>query len=47
MAAASDGHATGICSWEYLCYLGENQDRLWAEYLAKLAQAGASRDGHG
>jgi DUF971 family protein len=40
----SDGHATGIYSWEYLYHLGENQDRLWKEYLAKLAQAGAGRD---
>ena len=39
----SDSHATGIYSWEYLYHLGENQDRMWAEYLAKLAQAGASR----
>ena len=42
--AFSDGHATGIYSWEYLHYLGENQDRLWSEYLARLQQAGASRD---
>jgi DUF971 family protein len=43
----SDGHGTGIYSWEYLYELGENQDRLWAEYLEKLAQAGASRDSSG
>jgi DUF971 family protein len=42
--AFSDGHATGIYSWEYLHHLGENQDRLWAEYLDKLAKAGAGRD---
>ena len=41
----SDGHATGIFSWDYLYELGENQDELWAEYLEKLAAAGASRDG--
>ena len=40
----SDGHATGIYSWEYLYHLGENQERLWKEYLAKLAAAGKSRD---
>ncbi len=40
----SDGHATGIYSWDYLYHLGENQDRLWAEYLEQLAKAGASRD---
>ena len=42
--AFSDGHATGIYSWDYLHYLGENQDRLWAEYLEKLTKAGASRE---
>ena len=40
----SDGHATGIYSWDYLYHLGENQERLWAEYLEQLAKAGASRD---
>jgi DUF971 family protein len=39
----SDGHATGIYSWEYLQHLGENQERLWAEYLDKLKAAGAGR----
>ena len=42
--AFSDSHATGIYSWDYLHHLGENQHRLWAEYLEKLAKAGASRD---
>jgi DUF971 family protein len=41
--AFSDSHATGIYSWQYLYHLGENQDRLWAEYLEKLSKAGASR----
>ena len=40
----SDGHGTGIYSWSYLYELGENQDRMWAQYLEKLAAAGASRD---
>jgi DUF971 family protein len=40
----SDGHATGIYSWDYLYHLGENQERLWAEYLEKLKKAGASRE---
>ena len=40
----SDGHATGIYSWDYLYYLGQNQDKLWKEYLAKLQAAGATRD---
>lgn len=42
--AFSDDHATGIYSWEYLYHLGENQERLWTEYLAKLDKAGAGRD---
>ena len=42
--AFSDGHSTGIFSWDYLYELGESQDRLWAQYLARLEQAGASRD---
>jgi DUF971 family protein len=41
----SDGHGTGIYSWDYLYELGENQDALWAEYLERLKAAGASRDG--
>jgi DUF971 family protein len=40
----SDGHSTGIYSWEYLCELGENQEALWAQYLERLGAAGASRD---
>jgi DUF971 family protein len=39
----SDGHATGIYSWDYLQHLGENQERLWAEYLDRLKAAGAGR----
>jgi DUF971 family protein len=40
----SDGHGTGIYSWDYLYHLGVNQERMWKEYLEKLATAGASRD---
>src|SRR5918999_1862069 len=40
----SDGHSTGIYSWDYLYELGDNQAKLWAQYLAKLEAAGASRD---
>ena len=40
----SDGHNTGIYSWDYLYELGENQDRLWSQYLDKLKAAGASRE---
>jgi len=40
----SDGHSTGIYSWDYLYELGEDQDRLWTEYLKKLESNGGSRD---
>jgi DUF971 family protein len=40
----SDGHDSGIYSWDYLHDLGTRRDRLWQDYLAKLAAAGASRD---
>jgi DUF971 family protein len=40
----SDGHDTGLYSWDYLYHLGKSQDRLWREYLDRLAQAGASRE---
>ena len=40
----SDGHATGIYAWDYLHGLGRDHDKLWAEYLEKLVDAGASRD---
>jgi DUF971 family protein len=40
----SDGHDTGIYSWDYLYDLGQRQDELWRRYLDKLAAAGASRD---
>lgn len=40
----SDGHDTGIFSWDYLHWLGENQSRLWQDYLQRLQAAGASRD---
>jgi DUF971 family protein len=40
----SDGHSTGIYSWEYLYELGENQERLWSQYLEKLKAANASRE---
>jgi DUF971 family protein len=41
----TDGHDTGLYSWEYLHQLGVNQDRLWQDYLVRLEQAGASRSG--
>ena len=40
----SDGHDSGIYSWDYLYELGANHDKLWQGYLRRLAAAGASRD---
>lgn len=40
----SDGHNTGIYSWDLLYDLAVRQDELWREYLAKLAAAGVDRD---
>jgi DUF971 family protein len=40
----SDGHDTGIYSWDYLYFLGSRQAELWKQYEERLAQAGASRD---
>lgn len=42
--AFSDGHDTGIFSWDYLYFLGSQQDRLWADYNRRLLAAGAQRD---
>ncbi len=40
----SDGHDSGLYSWDYLYQLGRDQDRLWADYESRLRAAGASRD---
>jgi DUF971 family protein len=40
----SDGHNTGIYSWDLLYELGAKQEALWASYEERLAQAGVDRD---
>src|SRR4051794_13280721 len=40
----SDGHDTGIFSWDYLYFLGSQQEQLWAEYERRLREAGVDRD---
>jgi DUF971 family protein len=40
----SDGHATGIFSWEYLHELGSNRAELWQTYLERLKAAGGRRE---
>jgi DUF971 family protein len=39
----SDDHDTGLYSWDYLYYLGENYEALWLEYIGKLDAAGHKR----
>jgi len=40
----SDGHDSGIFSWDYLYLLGARESELWAEYNARLQAAGVGRD---
>jgi DUF971 family protein len=39
----TDGHDTGLYSWDYLYDLAEHQDALWQAYLERLAAAGVQR----
>ena len=41
----SDGHNTGLYSWDYLYKLGAQQEQLWRDYLARLQAAGFAGDG--
>jgi len=40
----SDGHDSGIFTWEYLYQLGADEARLWQRYEERLAAAGVDRD---
>jgi DUF971 family protein len=40
----SDGHDTGIFSWDFLYFLGSQQTQLWADYERRLREAGVERD---
>lgn len=40
----TDGHETGIYTWDYLMFLGSQEDKLWKDYEARLAAAGVDRD---
>ena len=40
----SDGHDTGLYSWETLYEFGQHRDELWQAYLDKVAASGASRE---
>lgn len=39
----SDGHDTGIYSWDLLYDYGLNQEEMWQHYLRRMKEAGASR----
>lgn len=40
----SDGHDTGIYTWDYLYSLGMSQDEMWQHYLRRMEEATASRE---
>ena len=40
----SDGHDSGIFTWDYLYHLGAQQEQLWQQYEERLAAAGVDRD---
>ena len=40
----SDGHDSGIFSWDYLYFLGSQQAQLWGDYERRLGEAGVDRD---
>ena len=40
----SDGHESGLFTWDYLYHLGAEQSRLWDEYTQRLQTAGVERD---
>jgi DUF971 family protein len=40
----SDGHSTGIYSWDLLYDYGRRQDEMWRHYLKRMEEAGAGRE---
>ena len=40
----SDGHDTGIYSWDLLYDYGKRQGEMWRHYLKRMEEAGASRE---
>ena len=40
----SDGHDSGIYSWDYFYNIGAHQDEMWVHYLERMREAGASRE---
>ena len=40
----SDGHESGLFTWDYLYHLGADESRLWEDYQRRLQAAGVDRD---
>ena len=40
----SDGHESGLFTWDYLYHLGVDETLLWADYERRLHAAGVDRD---
>ena len=40
----SDGHESGLFTWDYLYHLGADESRLWEDYQRRLQAAGVERD---
>ena len=40
----SDGHDSGLYSWDYLHDLGVRQEALWNQYIERMKEAGANRE---
>ena len=40
----SDGHDSGLFTWEYLYFLGSQEQELWSDYTQRLQTAGVGRD---
>ncbi|MBX2849062.1 MAG: DUF971 domain-containing protein [Acidiferrobacterales bacterium] len=40
----SDSHNSGLYSWDFLYELGSNRQKFWQKYLARLADAGQTRE---
>ena len=40
----SDGHESGLFTWDYLYHLGADQSQLWSDYERRLKAAGVLRD---
>ena len=40
----SDGHESGLFTWDYLYHLGADEARLWDDYQRRLQATGVDRN---